>query len=62
MTCLLAALIGFAAPVVFGVLLVRAMKRPPEGHHLIKTFWGWHEQQLPDGTGSLGRHTPRLPV
>jgi hypothetical protein len=19
-------------------------------HHLIKTFWGWHDQQLPDGT------------
>ncbi|OBJ59274.1 HNH endonuclease signature motif containing protein [Mycobacterium sp. 1423905.2] len=19
-------------------------------HHLIKTFWGWHEKQLPDGT------------
>jgi hypothetical protein len=19
-------------------------------HHLVKTFWGWHEQQLPDGT------------
>ena len=20
------------------------------GHHLVKTFWGWAEQQLPDGT------------
>ena len=19
-------------------------------HHLVKTFWGWHEKQLPDGT------------
>src|ERR1700736_5115891 len=19
-------------------------------HHLVKTFWGWHDQQLPDGT------------
>ncbi|ORB59715.1 hypothetical protein BST47_30160, partial [Mycolicibacterium tusciae] len=19
-------------------------------HHLLKTFWGWHDQQLPDGT------------
>jgi hypothetical protein len=19
-------------------------------HHLVKTFWGWREQQLPDGT------------
>jgi hypothetical protein len=19
-------------------------------HHLIKTFWGWRDQQLPDGT------------
>jgi hypothetical protein len=26
-------------------------------HHLVKTFWGWRDQQLPDGTGSLGRHT-----
>jgi hypothetical protein len=23
-------------------------------HHLLKTFWGWHEQQLPDGTLILG--------
>jgi len=19
-------------------------------HHLVKTFWGWRDQQLPDGT------------
>jgi hypothetical protein len=19
-------------------------------HHLVKTFWGWHDKQLPDGT------------
>jgi len=19
-------------------------------HHLVKTFWGWHDRQLPDGT------------
>ena len=19
-------------------------------HHLLKTFWGWHDYQLPDGT------------
>ncbi|HEU4361712.1 MAG TPA: DUF222 domain-containing protein, partial [Mycobacterium sp.] len=21
-----------------------------EHHHLLKTFWGWHDEQLPDGT------------
>jgi hypothetical protein len=25
-------------------------------HHLIKTFWGWHDQQLPDGTIILNSH------
>jgi len=24
--------------------------------HLLKTFWGWHDRQLPDGT--VGTHLP----
>jgi hypothetical protein len=28
------------------------------GHHLMKTFWGWRDRQLPDGTGIFGRHIP----
>jgi hypothetical protein len=27
-------------------------------HHLVKTFWGWRDQQLPDGTGNLLRYIP----
>ena len=27
-------------------------------HHLLKTFWGWSDKQLPDGTGNLLRRTP----
>ena len=26
-------------------------------HHLLKTFWGWRDTQLPDGTGILLGHT-----
>src|ERR1700736_2680799 len=28
-------------------------------HHLVKTFWGWRDQQLPDGTVIILRYTPR---
>ena len=28
-------------------------------HHLVKTFWGWRDKQLPDGTVILVRYTPR---
>jgi hypothetical protein len=27
-------------------------------HHLLKTFWGWRDQQLPDGTVSLAGYVP----
>ena len=27
-------------------------------HHLVKTFWGWRDQQLPDGTGNPVGYTP----
>jgi Domain of unknown function (DUF222) len=25
-------------------------------HHLLKTFWGWRDKQLPDGTGNLATY------
>jgi hypothetical protein len=28
----------------------------------LKTFGGWRDKQLADGTGILAGHTPRLPV
>jgi Domain of unknown function (DUF222) len=31
-------------------------------HHLVKTFWGWREQQLPDGTLILGSPAGRTYV
>ncbi len=27
-------------------------------HHLLKTFWGWRDQQLPDGTEILATYPP----
>jgi hypothetical protein len=27
-------------------------------HHLVKTFWGWLDQQLPDGTVILNYDDP----
>jgi hypothetical protein len=27
-------------------------------HHLLKTFWGWRDKQLPDGTGTRAGHPP----
>ncbi len=31
-------------------------------HHLVKTFWGWHEKQLPDGTLILTSPTGQTQV
>jgi hypothetical protein len=31
-------------------------------HHLMKTFWEWRDQQLPDGTVNRPGHTLGLPV
>lgn len=31
-------------------------------HHLVKTFWGWREQQLPDGTLILTSPVGRIHV
>lgn len=36
--------------------LVSNLKCYCRTHHLVKTFWGWHEQQLADGTLIL--HSP----
>lgn len=30
-------------------------------HHLLKTFWGWRDQQLPDGTVNRARYPLSLP-
>ncbi len=27
-------------------------------HHLLKTFWGWRDKQLPDGTVTHARYLP----
>jgi len=29
-------------------------------HHLIKTFWGWSDEQLPDGTEILATYPPLM--
>jgi len=29
-------------------------------HHLVKTFWGWRDNQLPDGTVTHVGHTPGI--
>ena len=32
-------------------------------HHLMKAFWGWRDQQLPDGTGNHSGYSPlNLPL
>jgi hypothetical protein len=36
----------------------RTLRRRFWGGHVLKTFWGWRDKQLPDGTVTRAGYTP----
>lgn len=49
-------------PAAGGLTVADNLKCLCRQHHRLKTFGGWRDKQLADGTGIFGRHTPRRPL